>query len=227
METECSTNEPSRVKTALHRTHEALARGLRYQLRALVALGRSCCLFARGVAPFVVVLVALHYFSHAYVAVERDVSRYVVETAEAKVDETAEWLGYERPAPKLRELNVREIVERESLRRKLNPRLALANMLEESGENPHAYSSVGAIGLMQVMPFNAKRCGLKSPAELLDPEKNIACGVRILAEELATYRDDPDAALQAYNGGAKCVNRCPESINHAKKVLRRLARDIG
>ena len=51
--------------------------------------------------------------------------------------------------------------------------LVRAVIQQESGFNPKALSPCGAIGLMQVMPFNAERLGLKSEKELWVPRLNI------------------------------------------------------
>ena len=89
----------------------------------------------------------------------------------------------------------------------------------ESGWNPKALSPVGARGLAQVMPFNAKRCGLRSAEQLWDIVHNTRCGARILAEELENYDGNLVKALQAYNGGPRCVGRCSESIQYSAKIL--------
>ncbi len=75
----------------------------------------------------------------------------------------------------------------------LDPRLIAAVMLQESGGNPLAYSSSGAVGLLQVMPkdgiaatfvnaygvpYFANR---PSISQLQDPEYNIRYGVNMLA----------------------------------------------
>ena len=78
--------------------------------------------------------------------------------------------------------------------------LIAAVMLQESGGNPTAYSSSGAVGLLQVMPrdglaaaFQCKNgpCFASRPtiSELKDPEYNIAYGTRFLASLLK--RDRP------------------------------------
>jgi hypothetical protein len=91
--------------------------------------------------------------------------------------------------------------------------------MEESSKNPEALSSVGAIGMMQIMPENAKRCGV-SVGKLWDIRTNIMCGAQILKEELATYGNDFRLALISYNGGPRCVkNLCGESVRHAEKVM--------
>lgn len=78
------------------------------------------------------------------------------------------------------------------------PSLVKAVIRRESAFNPKAKSKVGAIGLMQVMPFNAERVGL-SEKELWVPAKNILAGVRLLAVLLKHYRGDLISTLVAYN----------------------------
>jgi soluble lytic murein transglycosylase-like protein len=78
------------------------------------------------------------------------------------------------------------------------PALVKAVIRRESAFNPRAKSRAGAIGLMQVMPFNARKVGLRE-AELWDPERNILGGTRLLAALLRYYNGDMVAALAAYN----------------------------
>jgi soluble lytic murein transglycosylase-like protein len=101
----------------------------------------------------------------------------------------------------------------------IDRRLFKALIKVESGWNPRALSHAGAMGLAQIMPFNHRRCGLRSPRQLWDVVHNTRCGAQILAEELQTYNGDVVKALQAYNGGPKCVGRCRESIQYSAKVL--------
>lgn len=169
-------------------------------------------------------LTVLHYTSHGVLQVEDAVSSRFRATKEAVVGGLATDLGYERP-PMETKKTVQDLAELEAIVAGVNPSLVKALMHAESAGDSFAVSPVGAIGLMQVMPFNAKRCGLKSPGELFDDRKNIKCGVQILREELRTYDNDPVKAIQAYNGGAKCIGRCPESIRHAQIVMKRLATD--
>src|SRR5262249_5046575 len=68
-----------------------------------------------------------------------------------------------------------------------------------------AQSPVGAIGVMQIMPFNATNHGLTDASELYDPAKNIGVGVQMLAKsnENATYGGLPGIAA-IYNSGKLC-----------------------
>jgi soluble lytic murein transglycosylase-like protein len=85
----------------------------------------------------------------------------------------------------------------------------------ESGLKPSALSPVGARGLSQVMPFNARRCGLPSADHLWDPVYNLRCGARILREELDQH-GDLAKALTVYNCGRV---KCSEGQQYAKKVM--------
>ena len=90
----------------------------------------------------------------------------------------------------------------------LEPNLVAAVMLQESGGNPDAYSSSGAVGLMQVMPrdgiaasfqCNGRPCFSNRPSmeELFDPKFNIEYGTRMLAG-LISRRGSVREALFAY-----------------------------
>ena len=80
----------------------------------------------------------------------------------------------------------------------VSPALVKAVIRRESAFNPRAKSRVGAIGLMQLMPFNARKVGLRE-SDLWDPERNILGGTRLLAALLRYYNGDMVAALAAYN----------------------------
>lgn len=167
-----------------------------------------------------------HYSSHGYLRLEQMALDKFTATRAAVVAGLAEDFGYEKPKPTISEFDALELVEREALSRGVNPALARALMKAESSGNQYAVSRAGAIGYMQIMPFNAKRCGLSHYGELFDDAKNIKCGIQILDEELKANKGNVVHAVQSYNGGSKCVNRCEESINHARVVLAFMARDI-
>jgi len=80
------------------------------------------------------------------------------------------------------------------------PELILAFMAQESRGNPRAVSSVGAVGLMQVMPRIAKRlCGY-SQEDLFDPVKNIDCGTRLIAYLMRRVETITDVIASYYAG---------------------------
>ena len=83
----------------------------------------------------------------------------------------------------------------------VDPLLLLAVMAVESRYNPVAESTMGAKGLMQVMPkFHADKL-LDHGGEhaLLEPDVNITVGAQILREYLRRF-GDTETALQMYAG---------------------------
>ena len=85
----------------------------------------------------------------------------------------------------------------------LDPILLLAVIAVESRFNPIAESSMGAKGLMQVMPqYHSDKLGFRGAEEaVLDPWLNIYVGAQILAEYVKRAGSVTDG-LQWYNGSA-------------------------
>lgn len=114
--------------------------------------------------------------------------------------------------PKLRELCDRYGVD---------PHLARAVMRCESGGNPDAISSAGAIGLMQLMPGTAKGLGVDPK----NPERNLEGGIKYLAQLADKYDGDYVKTLAAYNAGSGRVDSYggvppfPETQRYVKNVL--------
>ncbi len=73
----------------------------------------------------------------------------------------------------------------------------------ESGFNPHAVSSAGAVGLGQLMPETAADLGVADPFE---PVSNLHGAARYLTMQLAHF-GNVDLALAAYNAGPGRVAR--------------------
>lgn len=80
----------------------------------------------------------------------------------------------------------------------VDPRLLKAIMMQESGGDPNIISDAGALGLMQLMPFNLKAYGVTN---WRDPNQNIDGGAQILAENLRNAGGDISLALRYYHGG--------------------------
>jgi len=85
-----------------------------------------------------------------------------------------------------------------SKRQKLSPELILGVIAVESQFDHFAVSNVGAVGLMQVMPFWKKELG-KTDDNLLSIETNVRYGCAIIRHYLDRYKTY-DRALGAYNG---------------------------
>jgi hypothetical protein len=107
---------------------------------------------------------------------------------------------------------------REGRRANIGATLLVGVLLTENPDlEPRATSSVGARGLMQVMPFHAGHWGCAS-RDLFDIDANICHGVQILADNLKHSRNLP-AALQRYNGCVRGTNTS-DCNRYAGKVYR-------
>ena len=113
----------------------------------------------------------------------------------------------------------------------IDPLLFLALIKQESDWNPDAVSPKGAIGLTQIMPFNASSCGL-TVEELYEVDNNLRCGAFFLTDALSYWNnkfpDDKTKAVQhalaEYNAGRKAVeNRnalsdFPETQKYVERI---------
>ncbi|PHV13503.1 lytic transglycosylase domain-containing protein [Chitinimonas sp. BJB300] len=87
----------------------------------------------------------------------------------------------------------------EATRAGLDPQLVLGLIQVESGFRKYAISSVGARGLMQVMPFWQRSIG-NNEHNLFDMYTNLRFGCTILRHYLDIERGDLYRALGRYNG---------------------------
>ena len=97
-----------------------------------------------------------------------------------------------------------ELIRRSAERYGVDPALVKAVVRIESAFNPHAVSSAGAKGLMQLMDATARALGVDNP---FDPEQNVTGGTRYLAWLIGKYGGNLKAALAAYNAGPGRVER--------------------
>lgn len=85
-------------------------------------------------------------------------------------------------------------------------RLLAAMCYQESGFDPNAISSMGAQGLMQLLPSTADAMGVPADKHF-DPEQNIAAAARYIRQVGQSFQGIKDAderirfTLAAYNGG--------------------------
>ncbi len=132
------------------------------------------------------------------------------KSAEAKADLDIQWLP-----PAL--TRWKSVIVSTAERVGVDPDALAIVMLVESGGNPQAESSGGAVGLMQLMPKTAETIAKEqqlpafSTDRLKEPELNVDLGARFFAQQMASFGKEGDAnrtielSAAAYNGGPKVV----------------------
>ncbi len=114
------------------------------------------------------------------------------------------------------------IIFRAGEREGVDPRFIHAVIKQESKYKPDARSSVGARGLMQLMPATAKRFDCKDPK---DEACNVEAGTKYLAWLLKRFDGDVKLALAGYNAGEGSVHKYqgvppyPETQNYVNKIV--------
>jgi soluble lytic murein transglycosylase-like protein len=115
-------------------------------------------------------------------------------------------------------------VRRYALQYHVPPDFIAALIDVESAWNPHAVSSAGAMGLMQLMPATAQRFGAFQP---FDVEQNIAAGTRYVTTLMWEFHGDLRLVSAAYNAGDRWVGekqlnyRNPDVVGYVQAVRRR------
>ncbi len=104
----------------------------------------------------------------------------------------------------------------------VDPALVEAVIQAESGFDPHAVSSKGATGLMQLMADTASQYEVH---DRHDPKENINAGVQHLGRLMKQFEGNIPLVVAAYNAGATAVivhngiPPWPETRNYVNKVL--------
>jgi len=117
-------------------------------------------------------------------------------------------------------LKYSEYVEKYSDEYGVDKALIYAVIKTESNFRPEAVSSVGAMGLMQMMPATFKDMQKRLSEEhetdkLLDPEISIKYGTYYL-KYLYNYFDDWDLVIPAYNAGMGNVSKWLKNDEYSK-----------
>jgi soluble lytic murein transglycosylase-like protein len=86
----------------------------------------------------------------------------------------------------------------------VDPNLVAAVAFHESRFDPRQVSSVGAGGLMQLLPSTARSLGVR---DLFDPRDNVFGGTKYLRKQLDRFGGDVDRALAAYTAGYQNVRQ--------------------
>jgi hypothetical protein len=127
-------------------------------------------------------------------------------------------------------VQIQALVEQAARRHDVDPQLVHAVIRQESGYDPFAVSSKGAMGLMQLMPATADRFGVQN---IFDPAENVQGGVQYLRHLLDRYNGDPRLTLAAYNAGEGAVDRYGdvppyrETVDYVSKVRRLYGSSVG
>lgn len=111
---------------------------------------------------------------------------------------------------------IKQAVNKNSEKYKVDPLLIHALILTESGYYPQAKSSCGAAGLMQLMPmtFKARNVG----TDVYNIDQNIEAGTKHFSGLLARYKGNVLLALSAYNVGGGAVDRYNGQVHPATKT---------
>ncbi|MBF8781115.1 transglycosylase SLT domain-containing protein [Pseudomonas fulva] len=114
----------------------------------------------------------------------------------------------------------RDTLVREAKVRGLHSSWVFAITRQESAFMEDARSGVGASGLMQLMPATAKETARKydiplaSPAQVLNPEKNIQLGAAYLSQVHGQFNGNRVLASAAYNAGPGRVRQWLKGARH-------------
>jgi soluble lytic murein transglycosylase-like protein len=125
-------------------------------------------------------------------------------------------------APQLELLVTKSMLYSAGIKHGVNPYLVMGLAWHESGWNPSAISSAGAVGIMQVMPATAQDSGpalLHREVNLYDAADNIDMGTAILKNNLDRYHYDLAKALVAYYAGAGAVTDWSKLNNDERRYV--------
>lgn len=145
--------------------------------------------------------------------------RVAIERGTNKFHSSSYYAHYVKGIDTSTEAGLRKMARAVAVQEGIDPDLFESLIEVESSFNPDAKSNKGAIGLGQIMPMWASHFGFTHVSELWAAYNNLKAAALIYKGYLADQGGNVRAALEAYNGDNKCVGKCTESINHAKKVL--------
>jgi soluble lytic murein transglycosylase-like protein len=111
---------------------------------------------------------------------------------------------FRKPMSSLEQKKLTANILKMSTQFRLDPRLVLAVIQQESSFDPNARSPKNAQGLMQLIPETAERFAVKDP---FDPLENVRGGMAYLRWLLAYFKGDVSLVLAGYNAGEGAVDK--------------------
>jgi soluble lytic murein transglycosylase-like protein len=117
----------------------------------------------------------------------------------------------------------RSVIQAASSKYGVEKSLIQAVIHAESAFKVQAVSPKGALGLMQIMPSNLRKLGVKDPFSV---HQNIHGGTKLLSQLIRKYGGDLRYVLAAYNAGEAAVRKYGgvppyrETQNYVGKVLK-------
>jgi hypothetical protein len=97
---------------------------------------------------------------------------------------------------------VENLIQQISEKHAIDPDLVKAVAKVESNYNTYAVSRRGAMGIMQLLPYTAKRFGVSN---IFDTRQNIEGGIKFLKFLMEMFPNNLANILAAYNAGEKAV----------------------
>jgi soluble lytic murein transglycosylase-like protein len=131
-------------------------------------------------------------------------------------------MGRYRPAKVFDKKEYDSIIRSASARYGVRGSIIKAVIHAESAFNPRAVSPKGALGLMQLMPFNLRTWKVSDP---FSPQQNIHGGAGLLSRLMRKYRGNLRLALAAYNAGEGAVQKYSgvppygETLQYVQRVM--------
>lgn len=158
------------------------------------------------------------YTPRRYTPSSPSFSKPVTPVSSSKIDPTYLAVVGENARPSIEQYILRfrkpaeavaitDAIMRNSQQFNVNPKLVAALMRRESGYNPWARSSAGAIGLGQLMPATCKTTGVTNPYDIDDNAKGTVRYVKYLLSRFEDYSDPVPFALAGYLEGPNAVAR--------------------
>jgi soluble lytic murein transglycosylase-like protein len=115
------------------------------------------------------------------------------------------------------------LIRQAAIARGINPGIAVAQAMQESGCRPGVCSGAGACGIFQQMPGTAAQYGI---TDRFNPNQSIDGWARIMSDLLDRFNGDYRLALAGYHSGPgaaqKALNNCagnPKTCNYVNSIL--------